>query len=142
MSCDFIACLRCYDEDRGELSHQHRLALSNCLAQSRVLAFGNDALQGSDSDNPHRSYRGNQPSTTILLDSLTPESLGSLIALYEHKVYVASVLWGINPFDQWGVEMGKVMAHSVFDAMQAERFEFDSSTNMLLKKIVMAGGHR
>lgn len=83
-----------------------------------------------------KQYRGNQPSTTILLDALTPESLGSLIALYEHKVYVASVLWGINPFDQWGVEMGKIMANSVFDVLNGQGVgDFDSSTNFLLNII-------
>lgn len=140
VSCDFIACINRYDAN-SELAHQHRLALSNCLAQSRVLAFGNDALPDLTSSPNHR-YRGNQPSTTILLDSLTPESLGSLIALYEHKVYVASVLWGINPFDQWGVEMGKVMANSVFDVMNGRnKGDFDSSTHFLLDIIKDSHAH-
>ena len=140
VSCDFIACVSRYDDD-SELAHQHRLALSNCLAQSRVLAFGNDALPDLASSPNHR-YRGNQPSTTILLDALTPESLGSLIALYEHKVYVASVLWGINPFDQWGVEMGKIMANSVFDVLNGQGVgDFDSSTNFLLNIIKDSHAH-
>lgn len=135
VSCDFIACIH----RRGihdELAHQHRLTLANCFAQSRVLAFGNEALPNHANDSPNHRYRGNQPSTTILLDDLTPHALGSLIALYEHKVYVASVLWDINPFDQWGVEMGKVMANSVFDAMNGtNEFVFDESTDFLLKLV-------
>ncbi|OOR87990.1 glucose-6-phosphate isomerase [Moraxella caviae] len=138
VSCDFIACVRRYDKDGKALTHQQDLALSNCLAQSRVMAFGNKAV-GDDDTNPFRQYRGNQPSTTILLDSLTPESLGALVALYEHKVYVASVLWGINPFDQWGVEMGKQMAEVVYDALHAAITPaFDASTDLLLETIKRA----
>ncbi|MDO5650811.1 MAG: glucose-6-phosphate isomerase [Moraxella sp.] len=135
VSCDFIACVRRYDDHGNALTHQQDLALSNCLAQSRVLAFGNAAV-GTDDGNPFRQYRGNQPSTTILLDSLSPESLGALVALYEHKVYVASVLWGINPFDQWGVEMGKQMAEVVYNAMHTDvSATFDDSTDLLLQTI-------
>ena len=106
--CDFIAPLKRYDEvedpdTRRHLKTQHRLALANCFAQSRVLMLGDDALED---DGP----RGNQPSTTVLLDQLTPATLGSLIALYEHKVFVQAVIWDINPFDQWGVELGKQIA--------------------------------
>ncbi|MDO4426902.1 MAG: glucose-6-phosphate isomerase, partial [Moraxella sp.] len=82
-----------------------------------------------------KQYRGNQPSTTLLLTALSPKTLGSLIALYEHKVFVMSVIWGINPFDQWGVEVGKVMADSVFGVLNGGPGEFDSSTDNLLKVI-------
>ena len=143
VSCDFIACVRRYSNvaENMPLQQQHELSLANCLAQSRVLAFGNAAIADKDfqavSDtDKYKYYRGNQPSTTLLIDKLTPYSLGELIALYEHKVYVMASIWDINPFDQWGVEMGKQMAESVHDAMQQEgASQFDSSTNQLLKHI-------
>ena len=141
VSCDFIACVRRYSDKatNASLQQQHELSLANCLAQSRVLAFGNAAIAddqiASDADK-YKYYRGNQPSTTLLIDELTPHSLGALIALYEHKVYVMASIWDINPFDQWGVEMGKQMAESVHTAMQQEGGEpFDSSTNQLLQHI-------
>ena len=141
VSCDFIACVRRYSDKatNASLQQQHELYLANCLAQSRVLAFGNAAIAddqiASDADK-YKYYRGNQPSTTLLIDELTPHSLGALIALYEHKVYVMASIWDINPFDQWGVEMGKQMAESVHTAMQQEGGEpFDSSTNQLLQHI-------
>ncbi|WP_438895197.1 hypothetical protein, partial [Bacillus cereus group sp. BC312] len=87
-----------------------RLALANCFAQSRVLMLGDDALEEDGPRPEHKRYRGNQPSTTVLLDKLTPATLGALIALYEHKVFVQAVIWDINPFDQWGVELGKQIA--------------------------------
>ncbi len=143
VSCDFIACVRRYSNKatNAPLQQQHELSLANCLAQSRVLAFGNAALQAPEvevasADDKYKYYRGNQPSTTLLIDELTPHSLGELIALYEHKVYVMASIWDINPFDQWGVEMGKQMAESVHDAMQqAGESQFDSSTNQLLQHI-------
>ncbi|MBR5494174.1 MAG: glucose-6-phosphate isomerase, partial [Psychrobacter sp.] len=143
VSCDFIACVRRYSDKatNASLQQQHELSLANCLAQSRVLAFGNAAIADADiqiaSDaDKYKYYRGNQPSTTLLIDELTPHSLGALIALYEHKVYVMASIWDINPFDQWGVEMGKQMAESVHAAMQQEGDEqFDSSTNQLLQHI-------
>ncbi len=121
VSCDFIACVNYYEAaDTRELKHQHALSLANCLAQSRVLAFGNHALPLAAQNQPKslldkfKHYRGNQPSTTLLLDELTPESFGALIALYEHKVFVMASIWDVNPFDQWGVEMGKQVANDVF----------------------------
>ena len=113
--CDFIAPLKRYDEvedpdTRRHLKTQHRLALANCFAQSRVLMLGDDAIDDDGPRPEHKRYRGNQPSTTVLLDQLTPATLGSLIALYEHKVFVQAVIWDINPFDQWGVELGKQIA--------------------------------
>ncbi|MDR5904258.1 glucose-6-phosphate isomerase [Franzmannia qiaohouensis] len=115
VECDFIAPMRRYDrvEDdatRAHLKAQHRLTLANCFAQSRLLMLGDDAI---DEDGPrpsHKRYRGNQPSTTLLLERLSPATLGALIALYEHKVFVQATIWGINPFDQWGVELGKQIA--------------------------------
>ena len=154
VSCDFIACVRRYSknvQNNAPLQQQHELSLANCLAQSRVLAFGNAAVADAAdnaADKPgggtttaceadkYKYYRGNQPSTTLLIDELTPHSLGALIALYEHKVYVMASIWDINPFDQWGVEMGKQMAESVHHAMQHEvDGQFDSSTDQLLQHI-------
>ncbi len=141
VSCDFIACVRHYSNEvqNASLQHQHELSLANCLAQSRVLAFGNaaivDTTTACDADK-YKHYRGNQPSTTVLIDELTPHSLGTLIALYEHKVYVMASIWDINPFDQWGVEMGKQMAESVHQALQQDgSLPFDTSTNQLLAHI-------
>lgn len=151
VSCDFIACVNYYQEsEAGELKHQHALSLANCLAQSRVLAFGNDALapkpdQAASDLDKFKRYRGNQPSTTILLDELTPRSFGALIALYEHKVFVMASIWDINPFDQWGVEMGKQVANEVFAHIHLQKSsstqvedtdtDFDSSTEALLQYI-------
>ncbi|WP_019672366.1 glucose-6-phosphate isomerase [Psychrobacter lutiphocae] len=151
VSCDFIACVHYYDtSDAGEFKHQHALSLANCLAQSRVLAFGNDAVVASP-DQPvsrldkFKRYRGNQPSTTLLLDELTPTSFGALIALYEHKVFVMASIWDINPFDQWGVEMGKQVANEVFAHIHCQQpnhqqddgsdAKFDGSTQALLDHI-------
>lgn len=146
VSCDFIACVRRYSDKvhNASLQQQHELSLANCLAQSRVLAFGNAAIADAVTDSAttvseadkYKYYRGNQPSTTLLIDELTPHSLGALVALYEHKVYVMASIWDINPFDQWGVEMGKQMAESVHHAMQQEGSgQFDTSTDQLLQHI-------
>lgn len=145
VSCDFITSIHRHHQHQmsnAHLSKQHQLSLSNCLAQSQVLAFGNHALpddldKNNDDFAKFKQYRGNQPSTTILLDSLNPKTLGSLIALYEHKVYVMSVIWQINPFDQWGVEVGKVMANQLYDVLCNKKGveSFDSSTKTLLDKI-------
>ncbi len=109
VSADFIAPVRRYLDASESLQMQHRLNLANCLAQSQVLAFG-DVCLAEPNTSPHRRYVGNHPSSTILLDELTPYTLGALVALYEHKVSVMAALWDINPFDQWGVELGKQMA--------------------------------
>ncbi len=141
VSCDFIACVRHYSNEaqNASLQHQHELSLANCLAQSRVLAFGNAAIvdtAAACASDKYKHYRGNQPSTTLLIDELTPHSLGALIALYEHKVYVMASIWDINPFDQWGVEMGKQMAETVYSALQQDSSSlFDTSTNQLLTHI-------
>ena len=141
VSCDFIACVRHYSDEvqNASLQHQHELSLANCLAQSRVLAFGNAAIAETEvacEADKYKHYRGNQPSTTLLIDELTPHSLGALIALYEHKVYVMASIWDINPFDQWGVEMGKQMAETVYHELQKDSSSaFDTSTNQLLAHI-------
>lgn len=136
-----------------DLQVQHQLALANCLAQSRVLMLGDACVENGDAAPKFRRYRGNQPSTTLLLDELTPYTLGALVALYEHKVFVMSVIWDINPFDQWGVELGKQIADATFLAMQAandpdaavvnraafDGSAFDGSTAALLARIHAAG---
>jgi glucose-6-phosphate isomerase len=145
VSCDFIAPIQRYNAnqftyvDNAEaLIEQHHLALSNCLAQSRLLAFGNQALDQSElvSLPEYKKYEGNQPSTTILMQELNPYSLGMLIAMYEHKVFVQSVLWNINPFDQWGVEKGKEIANQllpILNGQQQDLSALDVSTQGLLK---------
>ena len=145
VSCDFITPIHRYNDTQivnHSLVDQHKLSLANCLAQSQVLAFGNAALphgvaNAADDLAKFKKYRGNQPSTTLLLGDLNPKTLGALIALYEHKVYVMSVLWQINPFDQWGVEVGKVMANRVYDELISKTNTdcFDHSTNTLLSVI-------
>lgn len=145
VSCDFITPIHRYNDTQivnHSLVYQHKLSLANCLAQSQVLAFGNAALPHgvanvADDLAKFKKYRGNQPSTTLLLGDLNPKTLGALIALYEHKVYVMSVLWQINPFDQWGVEVGKVMANRVYDELISKTNTdcFDHSTNTLLSVI-------
>jgi glucose-6-phosphate isomerase len=139
VSCDFIVAARRYrDSGNPELHFQQRLTLANCLAQSRILALGDSVLDGGEDTPSFKRYRGNQPSTTILLDELTPHSFGQLIALYEHKVFVQSVIWDINPFDQWGVELGKQMATDLMDPLSQPEPDtrFDSSTNGLLGSIL------
>lgn len=145
VSCDFIAPVRRYNanqftyvESADALVEQHHLALSNCLAQSRLLAFGNQALAADELEDlpAYKQYEGNQPSSTILLKELNPYSLGMLIAMYEHKVFVQSVLWNINPFDQWGVEKGKEIANQLLPILNREQDDlsiFDTSTQGLLK---------
>lgn len=115
VECDFIAPLVRYDDvedsaTRDHLMGQHRLTLANCFAQSRALMLGDQAIEEDGPRPVHKRYRGNQPSSTLLLERLTPATLGALIALYEHKVFVQATIWDINPFDQWGVELGKQIA--------------------------------
>jgi glucose-6-phosphate isomerase len=88
-------------------SHAHNLAIANCLAQAEAFAFG------QSSGNPHKVHEGNRPSSIILFRRVDPRTLGALVALYEHKVFTQSVVWGINAFDQWGVELGKKLAESI-----------------------------
>jgi glucose-6-phosphate isomerase len=106
----------------------HAALLANLLAQTEALA------NGQPSDEPHRSYPGNRPSTLLLLDALTPQSLGMLVALYEHSVYPQSVLWDINAFDQFGVELGKQVANRLLPALQGEVEADDAVTRELLRE--------
>jgi len=146
--CDFIAPVERDDfdahgltEKEGSLRYQHELALANCFAQSRVLMLGDDAIPISIKEqfnSPFKHYPGNQPSNTILLKSISAKTMGMLVALYEHKTFVESVIWEINPFDQWGVELGKLIAKethaAIKDTKKAE--EFDASTQGLIKRVI------
>lgn len=122
---DFIGVIRADHAHGGN----HTALLANLLAQTEAFA------NGQTSDDPHRAYAGNRPSTLLLLDALTPESLGALIALYEHSVYLQSVLWGINAFDQFGVELGKQVANTLLPALQGEAEADDPVTRALLAEI-------
>jgi glucose-6-phosphate isomerase len=141
--CDFIASVR---SDYPLPGHQEAL-LSNCFAQSSALAFGKTGDEVRESLEkervapeqiasllPHRVFAGNQPSSTLLLKSLSPATLGALVALYEHKVFVQGAIWGINSFDQWGVELGKAVASRILPAFADPSLAsaFDSSTQALL----------
>lgn len=107
----------------------HRALLSNLFAQSEAFALG------QASEDPHRAYPGNRPNTLILLDALTPHTLGMLLALYEHSVYLQGVLWDINPFDQFGVELGKQVATRLLPALQGEGEADDAVTRALLAEV-------
>ena len=126
---DFVGTVR-NDDPYAE---NHLALMSNLLAQSEALA------NGQASDDPHRSYAGGRPSTMILLDALTPQSLGGLIAMYEHSVYAQSVLWGINAFDQFGVELGKQLANGLLPALKGESEAKDPVTQALLAEIAARG---
>tara|TARA_B110000503_G_scaffold12810_1_gene17450 strand:+ start:70 stop:1752 length:1683 start_codon:yes stop_codon:yes gene_type:complete len=130
---------------RTQLDYQQALNLANCVAQSRVLMLGDDVLAWDQSmvTSPDRLYPGNHASSTLMFDELTPENLGKLIALYEHKVFVQAVVWDINPFDQWGVELGKQIAKTTLSAIEkrqagiitAADVKFDASTEGLLNHV-------
>jgi glucose-6-phosphate isomerase len=135
--CDFIVPIQRYFHHKDQqtlLKNQHQLTLAHCFAQSRALMLGTNGYQKVES---YQYYSGNQPSTTLLIPELTPYSLGQLIALYEHKVYVMAKIWDINPFDQWGVELGKKMASDTLQALQSKQNvnQFDASTNGLINRI-------
>ncbi|WP_395007947.1 glucose-6-phosphate isomerase [Undibacterium sp.] len=136
---DFIVVA---DDDAGLPGHNQAL-LANCFAQSKAMAWGKniDEVRAELGELPEkmlapRVFEGNRPTSTLLLDSLTPRSLGALIALYEHKVFVQSVIWDINAFDQWGVELGKSLAQQLISLDPAAvKEEYDSSTKGLLKAL-------
>jgi glucose-6-phosphate isomerase len=130
------------------LTHQHDMLLANIFAQAEALAFGRTEHQlrqaGSPEEQiPHRVCEGNRPTTTLLLDQLSPRRLGSLIALYEHKVFTEGVIWDIDSFDQWGVELGKILATTIIDELTADNpptLAHDSSTNALIRRYRAARG--
>jgi len=138
IAADFIGLCRPVADPGG---HHDKLT-ANLLAQTEALAFGRTAdevrAEGvAEALVPHRTFPGNRPTSTILLDALTPSTLGQLIALYEHKVFVQGVIWGINSFDQWGVELGKVLATRIgaeIAAAEVVEGAHDSSTETLLRR--------
>ena len=126
---DFIVVRTCAEPGDAEA---HRMLLANALAQSAALMTGRD-----DTVQPYRHYPGNQPSSTIVLPRIDPYSLGALVALYEHKVYVQGVMWGLNSFDQWGVELGKGIAQSLIPVLAGEMpgTGVDGSTHALIDRL-------
>jgi glucose-6-phosphate isomerase len=133
--CDFIA----FRQALNPLGEQHDLLVANVIAQGEALAFGKTPeevkLEGTPQRLiPHRSFNGNRPSTTIFAERLTPETLGKLVALYEHSVFTQGVIWNIDSFDQWGVELGKALAKRIAPELSSESVpEHDSSTNALIR---------
>jgi glucose-6-phosphate isomerase len=134
--CDFIG----FAESLNPLGNHHDLLLANVFAQAEALAFGRtpeDVKAGGTPDwlVPHRTFDGNRPSTTILAQRLTPEMLGKLIALYEHSVFTQGVIWQIDSFDQWGVELGKVLAERIVPELTSagQALKHDGSTNALIE---------
>jgi glucose-6-phosphate isomerase len=136
--CDLIAFIQALNP----LGQHHDMLLANIFAQGEALAFGKTheevkAEGSSDRLVPHRSFEGNRPSNTILLERLTPAVLGKLVALYEHSVFAQGVIWDIDSFDQWGVELGKVLAQRIIPELtnKAEpELDHDSSTNALIRR--------
>jgi len=136
--CDFIGFLR----PVREVGDHHALLMANMFAQTEALALGKsleDVLAaGVDPDvAPHRVFPGNRPTTTILAETLTPFVLGQLVALYEHKVFTQGTVWGVNSFDQWGVELGKVLAGRIAEDLAAaddSGLDHDPSTNAAIRR--------
>ena len=136
--CDFIA----FSEPLHALGRHHDMLIANVYAQAEALAFGKTreqvAAEGTpDWLVPHRVFEGNRPSNTIVAERLTPETLGKLVALYEHSVFTQGAVWNIDSFDQWGVELGKVLAQRIIPELESSSeptLEHDSSTNNLIRR--------
>jgi len=136
--CDFIA----FAQTLNPLGRHHDMLMANVFAQAEALAFGKTAAQVKAEGTPgwlvpHRVFEGNRPSNTILADRLTPETLGKLVALYEHSVFTQGTIWQINSFDQWGVELGKVLAQRIIPELEnpvEPALSHDSSTNNLIRR--------
>jgi glucose-6-phosphate isomerase len=135
--CDFIA----FAQTLNPLGDQHDLLTANVFAQTEALAFGKTAAEVETEGTPerlvpHRVFEGNRPTNTILLEQLTPETLGKLVALYEHNVFTQGAIWGINSFDQWGVELGKALAKRIAAELASDSVTHthDSSTNALIRR--------
>ncbi len=136
--CDFIGFCR----SLNALPGHHELLMANLFAQTEALAFGTNAADSEAGKQqnklpPHRQFEGNRPTNTLLAECLTPETLGALIALYEHSVFTQGAIWSINSFDQWGVELGKVLARQLLPSVEVSSRplnQHDSSTNALLRR--------
>jgi glucose-6-phosphate isomerase len=134
--CDFIA----FAKPLNQVGRHHDILIANVLAQAEALAFGKTAEQVKAEGTPewlvpHRVFEGNRPSNTIFADKLTPEMLGKLVALYEHSVFTQGAVWDIDSFDQWGVELGKVLAQRIIPELESKtepKLSHDSSTNNLI----------
>jgi glucose-6-phosphate isomerase len=144
--CDFIA----FEKPLHALGRHHDLLLANVFAQAEALAFGKTPEQVKTEGTadwlvPHRVFEGNRPSNMILVDHLTPEILGKLVALYEHSVFTQGVIWNLDSFDQWGVELGKVLAQRIVPELESKAepdLNHDSSTNNLIRRYRKAAGSR
>jgi glucose-6-phosphate isomerase len=144
--CDFIA----FEKPLHALGRHHDLLLANVFAQAEALAFGKTPEQVKTEGTadwlvPHRVFEGNRPSNMILVDQLTPETLGKLVALYEHSVFTQGVIWNLDSFDQWGVELGKVLAQRIVPELESKAepdLNHDSSTNNLIRRYRKAAGSR
>jgi glucose-6-phosphate isomerase len=136
--CDFIA----FGQALNRLGRHHDMLLANVFAQTEALAFGKTAEEVKAEGTPdwlvpHRTFEGNRPSNTILMDRLTPAALGKLVALYEHSVFTQGAIWDIDSFDQWGVELGKVLAQRIIPELEGKsdpELGHDSSTNNLIRR--------
>jgi glucose-6-phosphate isomerase len=136
--CDFIA----FAKALNPLGRHHDMLVANVCAQTEALAFGKSPKQVKGEGTPdwlvpHRVFEGNRPSNTLLLDRLTPEALGKLVALYEHSVFTQGTIWNIDSFDQWGVELGKVLAQRIIPELESKtepKLSHDSSTNALIRR--------
>jgi glucose-6-phosphate isomerase len=136
--CDFIA----FVNPLIQVGRHHDILLSNVFAQAEALAFGKTAEQVRTEGTaewlvPHRVFNGNRPSNMIVADRLTPDILGKLVALYEHSTFTQSVIWNIDAFDQWGVELGKVLAQRIIPEIESPhipRLDHDTSTNNLIRR--------
>ncbi|MGZ3471727.1 MAG: glucose-6-phosphate isomerase, partial [Isosphaeraceae bacterium] len=136
--CDFIA----FTETLNPLGRHHDMLMANVFAQTEALAFGKTPEQVKAEGTPdwlvpHRVFEGNRPSNTILAERLTPETLGKLVALYEHSVFTQGTIWNIDSFDQWGVELGKVLAQRIIPELESKvepNLAHDSSTNNLIRR--------
>jgi glucose-6-phosphate isomerase len=136
--CDFIA----FGQSLNPLGRQHDMLVANVCAQTEALAFGKTLEQVKAEGTPdwlapHRTFEGNRPSNTILAERLTPGTLGKLVALYEHSVFTQGVIWNIDSFDQWGVELGKVLAQRIIPELESKTeppLDHDSSTNAVIRR--------
>ncbi len=144
VACDFLACVHRFERGSrwngsADLLHQHHLALANCLSQAGLLALGDrGSLSGEVAWPIHQQHPGNRPVSCVLLDELSPFNLGALLAAYEHKVFVQSVVWNLDAFDQWGVERGKKGALDILALLEHEHLPWsnlDASTEALLRHI-------
>jgi glucose-6-phosphate isomerase len=136
--CDFIG----FTKSLNASGRHHDILMANLFAQSEALAFGKTADEVRKEGVaaalvPHKTFEGNRPSSTLLAERLTPHTLGALVALYEHSVFTQGVIWGVDSFDQWGVELGKALAQKIVPELESDaepKLAHDSSTNALIRR--------